>query len=261
MEFDEDISEDDCIVNANIAKSMAIDLSDIMLDANNAVAVDKSLCRVSEIKRRTVQEEIKCRKKSCADILQESKTEDYIEVKPFTHLKGKKNKDVPNDDILISKNFSRFNISKPILKAITAMHHINPTPIQLSTIPVALEGRDICGCAITGSGKTLAFLIPIVERLLFRPRNKQTRVLILSPTRELAMQTCQVMQQLCQFFPHPINICKAIGGFDLKSQENALKLSPDVVIATPGRLIDHLHNSPSFSLHTVEILVLDEADR
>ena len=152
------------------------------------------------------------------------------------------------------------NLSKPLIKALTLMGMDTPTKIQSATIPTALMGRDICSCAVTGSGKTLAFMLPTLERLLYKPKHSQvTRVLVLTPTRELAVQICKVTRDLSQFTN--INTCLCAGGFDIKAQEAALRMGPDVCIATPGRLIDHLHNTPSFNLETVEILILDEADR
>ncbi|XP_064599408.1 probable ATP-dependent RNA helicase DDX27 [Liolophura sinensis] len=156
--------------------------------------------------------------------------------------------------------FPDMNISRPLLKALGKMNFEQPTPIQAATIPVALLGRDICACAVTGSGKTVAFMLPVLERLLYKPKQTPvTRVLVLVPTRELAVQVHQVAKQLAQH--SNIDITLSTGGLDIKAQEAVLRLGPDVVIATPGRLIDHLHNSPNFSLHNVEILVLDEADR
>uniref|UniRef100_A0A3B4AHA3 RNA helicase n=1 Tax=Periophthalmus magnuspinnatus TaxID=409849 RepID=A0A3B4AHA3_9GOBI len=159
-----------------------------------------------------------------------------------------------------SLTFSDMNLSRPILKAITAMAFQQPTPIQKACVPVGLLGRDVCACAATGTGKTAAFMLPILERLLYKPRSAQlTRVLVLVPTRELGIQVHSVARQLAQFTS--ITTCLAVGGLDLKSQEAALRAGPDVLIATPGRLIDHLHNTPSFELSHIEILVLDEADR
>lgn len=129
-----------------------------------------------------------------------------------------------------------------------------PTPIQSASVPTALLGKDICACAVTGSGKTLSFMLPTLERLLYKPKIPQrTRVLVLTPTRELAAQICKVTRDLAQFTS--INVCLCAGGFDLRTQEAALRLSPDIVIATPGRLIDHLHNTPCFNLDTVEVFL------
>lgn len=156
--------------------------------------------------------------------------------------------------------FDDMNLSRPILKAITTLGFKQPTPIQKACVPVGLLGRDLCACAATGTGKTAAFMLPVLERLVYKPRTSQvTRVLVLVPTRELGIQVHSVARQLAQFTS--ITICLAVGGLDLKSQEAALRAGPDILIATPGRLIDHLHNTPSFELTHIEILILDEADR
>ncbi|KAM7421759.1 hypothetical protein PAMA_010019 [Pampus argenteus] len=161
------------------------------------------------------------------------------------------------DDTL---TFDDMNLSRPILKAVTALGFKQPTPIQKACVPVGLLGRDLCACAATGTGKTAAFILPVLERLVYKPRTSQvTRVLVLVPTRELGIQVHSVARQLAQFTS--ITTCLAVGGLDLKSQEAALRAGPDVLIATPGRLIDHLHNTPSFELTHIEILILDEADR
>ncbi|XP_002125988.2 putative ATP-dependent RNA helicase DDX27 [Ciona intestinalis] len=156
--------------------------------------------------------------------------------------------------------FQQMNISRPLLKAISEINYVTPTPIQQAAIPIGLLGRDICACAATGTGKTAAFMLPVLERLLYRTQSTPiTRVLCLVPTRELAVQVYSVTHQLAQH--SNLRICLAAGGLDMKSQEASLRQGPDIVIATPGRLIDHLHNTPSFDLQMVEILILDEADR
>ncbi|KAJ7492598.1 DEAD-domain-containing protein [Mycena latifolia] len=159
-------------------------------------------------------------------------------------------------------SFLTMNLARPILKAITTLGFLKPTPIQAATIPVALLGKDVVGGAVTGSGKTAAFIIPMLERLLYREKGNKsaaTRCLVLIPTRELAVQCFEVG---CKLATHTdIRFCLIVGGLSVKSQEVALRSRPDVVIATPGRLIDHIHNSPSFTLDTLDILVLDEADR
>ncbi|XP_008833073.1 probable ATP-dependent RNA helicase DDX27 [Nannospalax galili] len=157
-------------------------------------------------------------------------------------------------------SFQDMNLSRPLLKAITAMGFKQPTPIQKACIPVGLLGKDICACAATGTGKTAAFALPVLERLIYKPRQAAvTRVLVLVPTRELGIQVHSVTRQLAQFCN--ITTCLAVGGLDVKSQEAALRAAPDILIATPGRLIDHLHNCPSFHLSSIEVLILDEADR
>ncbi|NXR16106.1 DDX27 helicase, partial [Semnornis frantzii] len=156
--------------------------------------------------------------------------------------------------------FQDMNLSRPLLKAITALGFKQPTPIQKACIPVGLLGKDICACAATGTGKTAAFILPVLERLIYKPRQAPlTRVLVLVPTRELGIQVHAVTKQLAQF--SSVTTCLAVGGLDVKTQEAALRSGPDILIATPGRLIDHLHNCPSFHLSSVEVLILDEADR
>ncbi|KAJ2974321.1 hypothetical protein NUW58_g8693 [Xylaria curta] len=157
-------------------------------------------------------------------------------------------------------SFQAMSLSRPILRGLNAVGFNTPTPIQARTIPLALEGRDLVGGAVTGSGKTAAFVVPILERLLYRPNKIPTsRVVILAPTRELAIQCHSVATKLASYTD--IKFCLAVGGLSLKVQEAELRLRPDVIIATPGRFIDHMRNSASFSIDTIEILVLDEADR
>lgn len=166
----------------------------------------------------------------------------------------------PSSGEISVSSFQQLALSRPIQRALTHVGFVTPTKIQAAAIPVALAGRDLCGGAVTGSGKTAAFVIPILERLLFRSRQAaRIRVLILVPTRELALQCHQVILQLAQFTD--ISSCLLAGGMDYQQQEAQLKKRPDILVATPGRLIDHMKNTPSFSLDNIEILVLDEADR
>ncbi|KAK4996993.1 nucleolar DEAD-box protein required for synthesis of 60S ribosomal subunit [Elasticomyces elasticus] len=159
-----------------------------------------------------------------------------------------------------SGSFQGMSLSRPILKGLASIGFTEPTPIQSKTIPVALLGKDIVGGAETGSGKTAAFVIPIIERLLYRPNKvARTRVAILMPTRELALQCFNVAKKLASYTD--ITFGQAIGGMSSREQEMALKLRPDIVVATPGRFIDFMRNSSSFAVDTIEILVLDEADR
>ncbi|KAI4105677.1 MAG: hypothetical protein L6R37_002576 [Teloschistes peruensis] len=173
----------------------------------------------------------------------------------------------PEEDVEKSKSkdasqnaFQTMSLSRPILRGLASVDFSTPTPIQQKTIPIALLGKDVVGGAVTGSGKTAAFVIPILERLLYRPKKVPTsRVAILMPTRELAVQCFNVAQKLASFTD--ITFCLLSGGFSLREQENQLRTRPDIIIATPGRFIDHMRNSPSFTVSTLEILVLDEADR
>ncbi|KAH6897150.1 P-loop containing nucleoside triphosphate hydrolase protein [Thelonectria olida] len=157
-------------------------------------------------------------------------------------------------------SFQAMSLSRPILRGLAAVGFSKPTPIQSKAIPVSLMGKDLVGGAVTGSGKTGAFIVPILERLLYRPKKiPTTRVVVLTPTRELAIQCHAVATKLAAYTD--IKFTLAVGGLSLKMQEAELRLRPDVIIATPGRFIDHMRNSASFDTNTVEILVLDEADR
>ncbi|KAF2276853.1 DEAD-domain-containing protein [Westerdykella ornata] len=157
-------------------------------------------------------------------------------------------------------SFQAMSLSRPILRGLASVGFTEPTPIQQKTIPIAMSGKDVVGGAVTGSGKTAAFLIPILERLLYRPKKiPTTRVAIFMPTRELAVQCFNVGKKLAAFTD--ITFALMAGGFSSREQEAVLKTRPDVVIATPGRFIDHMHNTAAFQVENIEILVLDEADR
>ncbi|KAG9146526.1 hypothetical protein Leryth_022588 [Lithospermum erythrorhizon] len=158
-------------------------------------------------------------------------------------------------------SFMELHLSRPLLRVCEELGYAKPTPIQAACIPLALNGRDICGSAITGSGKTAAYALPTLERLLYRPKNRPAiRVLILTPTRELAVQVHSMIEKFAQFM-HDIRCCLVVGGLSTKVQESALRSLPDIVVATPGRMIDHLRNSMSVDLDDLSVLILDEADR
>jgi ATP-dependent RNA helicase DDX27 len=159
-------------------------------------------------------------------------------------------------------SFAELQLSRPLLRATQALNYTAPTPIQAEAIPFILKGRDILASAVTGSGKTAAYLLPVVERLLLRDRKggPVSRVLIIVPTRELAQQISSMLETLCQFCSE-ITQTVVVGGLSTVTQAAALRARPDVVIATPGRLIDHLRNTVSFDIADLEILILDEADR
>lgn len=161
----------------------------------------------------------------------------------------------------IPNSFEDMNLSPPLIRALNKMGYIRPTPIQAATIPSAMAGRDVSGSAVTGSGKTAAYLLPTLERLMYINRRaaKFIHVVILSPTRELSMQIYEVTKQLVEFTD--INVSLIVGGMSAKEQHMQLRGQPDILIATPGRLIDHLRNVQSFSIDNIDVLVLDEADR
>ncbi|KOS18467.1 ATP-dependent RNA helicase DRS1 [Escovopsis weberi] len=193
------------------------------------------------------------------DVDSESEEEDAEEKAKRDAFFAPEEKPKPGKKTDVS-SFQAMSLSRPILRGLTAVGFTKPTPIQAKTIPIALMGRDLVGGAVTGSGKTAAFVLPILERLLYRPKKiATTRVVILTPTRELAIQCHAVATKLAA--NTDIKFTLAVGGLSLKVQEAELRLRPDVIIATPGRFIDHMRNSVSFSVDTVEILVLDEADR
>lgn len=167
-------------------------------------------------------------------------------------------------DPTLPTSFAAMNLSRPILRALSALSLNTPTPIQARAIPLALLGRDVLGSAVTGSGKTAAFMIPILERLCYRDRSnagQATRVLVLCPTRELAVQCEAVGKAITTHSGLDIRFALLVGGLSLNAQAHALRTLPDILIATPGRLIDHLTNTPSFTLSALDILVIDEADR
>ncbi|HEY4303676.1 MAG TPA: DEAD/DEAH box helicase [Gemmatimonadaceae bacterium] len=153
--------------------------------------------------------------------------------------------------------FSSLKLHSSLLKAVKEMGFARPTPIQSDAIPPALSGRDVLACAMTGSGKTVAFLLPVLNNLLASPR-RGTRALIITPTRELA---AQILEELNQLAVHtPITAAAIYGGVGMGPQEHAFRSGVDVLVATPGRLLDHLKQSYA-KLDKVEHLVLDEADR
>jgi len=154
-------------------------------------------------------------------------------------------------------NFSDFGLDPDLLRGIESVGFEQPTPIQQDAIPPALAGRDVLACAMTGSGKTAAFLLPILHRLKEKPRGI-TRVLVLAPTRELAAQIVEHMTALAKFTD--IKGAAVFGGVAMGPQEKAFRKGVDVLVATPGRLLDHFQNDYA-KLEGLEILVLDEADR
>ncbi|ORC88058.1 putative ATP-dependent RNA helicase [Trypanosoma theileri] len=164
-------------------------------------------------------------------------------------------------------------LCKALVRAVTHAGFLSPTPVQAQAIPAVLSGSDVCARAVTGSGKTGAFLLPLLHLLLTRAPLKQMhsggkrrfiRAVVLVPTRELGMQCQQMLQQFLTF-TSGLTVALAIGGVAQSAQEAALESIPDILIATPGRLVDLLHNYKgshgSFDFTGVEIVVLDECDK
>src|SRR5512147_1190565 len=153
--------------------------------------------------------------------------------------------------------FSTLKLHPSLLKGIKELGFARPTPIQAEAIPAALAEHDLLAGAATGSGKTAAFLLPILQRLIDRPRGT-TRALVLTPTRELA---AQILEDLNDLAVHtPVTATSVFGGVGMGPQEHALRSGVDVIVATPGRLLDHFRQ-PYARLAGLEVLVLDEADR
>jgi len=153
-------------------------------------------------------------------------------------------------------DFSALGLGDEVLSAVRDAGYKTPTPIQQQTIPLILKGRDVMGLAQTGTGKTAAFTLPIIERLAGGPR--RTRVLILTPTRELCVQVEASFSRYARYAP--LAVAAVYGGVPLDPQEKQLRGGVDVVVATPGRLIDHLERQ-NVTFDDLEVLVLDEADR
>ena len=157
--------------------------------------------------------------------------------------------------------FADLALNPLILKAIVEQGYQSPTPIQQKTIPVILQGKDVLGGAQTGTGKTAAFTLPILQKLSDQPKtleSKQIRCLVLTPTRELAQQ---VADNIAAYARHlPLKTAVFYGGVSINPQLDAAEGGLDILIATPGRLLDHLHQG-TISLYQLEVLVLDEADR
>jgi len=154
-------------------------------------------------------------------------------------------------------SFASLGVIETICEAVESLGWRAPTEIQRASIPEALKGRDIVGLAETGSGKTGAFAIPVLQALLQNPQ--RLFCVVLAPTRELAFQINEVFEALgASISLHSVCI---VGGIDMVTQAIALAKKPHVIVATPGRLVDHLQNTKGFSLRTLKFLILDEADR
>jgi len=153
--------------------------------------------------------------------------------------------------------FSTLKLHPSLSRGIRELGFARPTPVQSEAIPPAMAGRDVLASAMTGSGKTAAFLLPILHRLIDRPRGA-TRALVLTPTRELALQILEHLNDLA--IHTPITGAAVIGGVGMGPQEHAFRSGVDVIVATPGRLLDHLR-APYARMGSLEHLVIDEADR
>ena len=155
--------------------------------------------------------------------------------------------------------FENLGLSKNLTSSLNFLGYKEPTPIQIKSIPLALMGRDILGCAQTGTGKTASFVFPIIDILNSQKgKARMPRALILSPTRELADQISEYFKKLYSY--HKLSVSLLIGGIPLNEQDKELNKGVDILIATPGRLIDHI-NRGNILFNDLKILVIDEADR
>lgn len=163
------------------------------------------------------------------------------------------------DDILVTaQGFNDLHLSENLLKALADMNFSNPSSIQKEAIPQVLSGNDIIAKAPTGSGKTAAFAIPIIEKLDLNPDNKSIQALVLCPTRELTIQVHKEFEKLTKYEEN-VAVVSVYGGQNIDRQLNALKRNPQIIVATPGRLMDHLRRG-SINLNAAHTIVLDEAD-
>lgn len=164
--------------------------------------------------------------------------------------------DAVSGETLQERRFEDLGLSPEVLEAVSAAGYETPSPIQAKAIPALLQGKNLLGTAQTGTGKTAAFALPLLSRIEFNSR--ETSLLVLTPTRELSIQVAEAIQQYAMKLPK-VHVVPIYGGQDISVQFKALKRSANVIVATPGRLIDHLKRG-SVSLDKVQAVVLDEAD-
>ena len=162
-----------------------------------------------------------------------------------------------------TKQFKDLGLSNEVLKVIQHLGYKQPTPIQGSSIPIAVQKRDIIGIAQTGSGKTASFLLPMLHHLINEKEKKRPYfAVIVEPTRELAAQVAEVLNEMSKAMPG-LSTCLLVGGMEMAKQSIHLMKRPHVVVATPGRIVDHLKNTQGFKecLQNLQFFVIDEADK
>ncbi|RZC58340.1 hypothetical protein C5167_005642 [Papaver somniferum] len=195
------------------------------------------------------------------NVEQDGEEEEAVETEVTEVEKKKKKVTSKGSGIMSTEAFSNLPLSEPTMKAIEDMGFQHMTQIQARSIPHLLEGKDVLGAARTGSGKTLAFLIPAIELmhcLKFSPRNG-TGVIVICPTRELAMQSHAVAKDLLKYHSQTVGL--VMGGAARRGEAERLVRGVNLLVATPGRLLDHLQNTKGFIFKNLKCLVVDEADR
>ena len=200
-------------------------------------------------------------KKESRKRAREENNEEVSVVETETETKPTSNSNSSSDGNAVGEDFADLKLSDGTMKAIAKMGFTKMTAVQARTIPPLLAGKDVLGAAKTGSGKTLAFLIPAIEMLhslKFKPRNG-TGVIVITPTRELALQIFGVARELMEFHSQTFGI--VIGGANRRQEAEKLMKGVNILIATPGRLLDHLQNTKGFVFKNLKALVIDEADR
>ena len=177
-----------------------------------------------------------------------------------SEIKNEIKENPKNDNYFSNIKFSELNLNKILLERLTLQGYETATEIQAKSIPIALKGEDIIGSAKTGSGKSLAFLIPTVQYILNHPKNEGIQSLVITPTRELALQLYDLAKSLMN--DNGTTCVLVIGGGNRKKEAEKLSSSEArIVICTPGRLIDHMVNTKKFKYNNIKILIIDEADK
>ncbi|KAH1106280.1 hypothetical protein J1N35_010048 [Gossypium stocksii] len=195
------------------------------------------------------------------DEKQEKGTDDEEEEKQTTDEEGKKEEIKERSGIMSTESFESLGLSEPTFKAIKEMGFQYMTQIQARAIPPLMIDKDVLGAARTGSGKTLAFLVPAVElpyNVLFTPRNG-TGVIVICPTRELAIQTHAVAKDLLKYHSQTLGL--VIGGSARRGEAERIVKGVNLLVPTPGRLLDHLQNTKGVIYKNLKCLMIDEADR
>ena len=205
------------------------------------------------------EEDHKTKKETQKQRQQKKKT--LVKTKKYTEQHHEEQAVAKDGTTFSARSFEELHVSRPLCRACEKLGYTTPTPIQAAIIPIALTGRDVCGRAQTGSGKTAAFALPLLERMLHRPKNAVSaiHVVVMVPTRELAVQCAQMIERLGEYTN--VRVATVVGGLSMEKQAAALRQRPEIVVATPGRLIDHVRNTHSFGFEDVAAVVLDEADR